>query len=465
MSTASPADTLPPPVPVPPVSRFGNLKLDLRELFSFFLPVFLEQLFISLCSILTSSTIGSLGKAEVSAFNLVEVLTYFLLQIFISMGTGVAVVVAQYRGKQDSAGAGRVAVHSLWFFMAFSVFLTAMIYLFQSPILQLVLGQADADVYANGRTSLLVCTFSFPLYMTYQLCINAVRGAGYPRRTMIVIILTNGLYAGFSWLFVKLGFGMYSPGLALFVARLYGTIHGLILLRGCQDNLSIPSLKIRKLDWKSIRMVLSLGIPLSIENLIFQGGRLLTQTMIVPFGTDSLAANGIANNMSNLLLVPSMTLSGAIVPVVGKCIGEGNPKRAKSVTITGLVMTSLMLAVTSLATYLFMTPFVGLYKQTEEVNAIVRSLFSEYLIIMPLIYTLSFNLPNALRAAGDVKFNMYGSIASMIVFRLVLSYFFCNYTDFGVKSIWYSMYIDWVARSTYFGLRFLSGAWTKKKVV
>ncbi len=445
--------------------RCSTLHADLRELLIFFAPIFFEQLCISICSIITSSTLARLGSAEVSAFNLVDTLNVFLLQIFLAMGTGAAVVVAQYRGKRDPVGAGRVAVQSIWFLTCISLVLLASILVFSRPILNFVLGQADEAIVTNGRTFLLTSAFSIPFFMLYSASANIIRGSGFPRKTMLLSILTNGLYALFSWLFVRLGLGMLSPGLALIIARAYGAVHGLILVRHGNEHLHVPTLLIKKFDFGVVRTVLFIGIPMSIENLIFQGGRLLTQTFIIPFGTVSLAANSIANNMCNLLLVPGSAFSLTLVPIVGKFIGMDDKARARSVTRTGVLLSSLMHVATCAICFLLMTPYIGLYHQPPEVNEVIRAILYPYLWMMPLFWSTSFVLPNALRGAGDVKFNMYGSIASMIVFRLIVSFVLTRFTDLGVHGVWYGMYIDWIARSTFFLLRYHGRAWTEKKLV
>ena len=446
-------------------SRFSTLRADLRELLTFFAPIFFEQLCISICSIITSSTLAGLGSAEVSAFNLVDTLNVFLLQVFLSMGTGAAVVVSQYRGKRDPVGAGRVAVQSIWFLTGISLSLFALILIFNRPLLVFLLGAADEAIFVNGRTFLLTSAFSIPFFMLYNVSANIIRGSGYPRRTMLLSILTNALYALFSWLFVQLGLGMLSPGLALIIARAYGAVHGLLLVRRGNEHLYVPTLRIKKLDFSVVRTVLFIGIPMSIENLIFQGGRLLTQTFVIPFGTDSLAANSIANNMANLLLVPGSAFQLTLVPIVGKFIGMDDKDRARSVTRTGVLLSSLMHVVTCTACYFLMTPFLALYSQPEPVNDIIRVIFRYYLIAMPLLWSVSFVLPNALRGAGDVRVNMYGSIASMIVFRLLVSFCLTHFTNLGVHGIWFGMYIDWIARSTFFLVRFHGHAWTEKKLV
>ena len=68
-------------------------------------------------------------------------------------------------------------------------------------------------------------------------------------------------------------------------------------------------------------------------------------------------------------------------------------------------------------------------------------------------WTLSFVLPNALRAANDVKFTMIVSILSMAVWRLGFSYMLCVRMGWGAVGVWIAMIIDWVCRVTCFVLR------------
>ena len=79
-----------------------------------------------------------------------------------------------------------------------------------------------------------------------------------------------------------------------------------------------------------------------------------------------------------------------------------------------------------------------------------------------LLWSPSFVLPNALRAANDVKFTMVVSILSMAVWRLGFSYLLCSRLGWGAVGVWIAMVIDWICRVTCFALRFGSGAWKTK---
>lgn len=76
-----------------------------------------------------------------------------------------------------------------------------------------------------------------------------------------------------------------------------------------------------------------------------------------------------------------------------------------------------------------------------------------------LLWPAAFVLPNALRAANDVRFTMVISIFSMWTFRILLSYIIAQGLQWGAVGVWIAMVIDWVFRLILFVWRFQSGKW------
>ena len=71
---------------------------------------------------------------------------------------------------------------------------------------------------------------------------------------------------------------------------------------------------------------------------------------------------------------------------------------------------------------IFVRPLVGIYElsgETMELSIILACIHAGFAM---LLWPLSFVLPNALRAANDVKFTMIVSIASMACWRVGFSY-------------------------------------------
>lgn len=81
------------------------------------------------------------------------------------------------------------------------------------------------------------------------------------------------------------------------------------------------------------------------------------------------------------------------------------------------------------------------------------------------MWPTSFTLPNALRAAGDVKYCMFVSIFSMFIFRIIFSVILGIGLDWGAIGVWIAMVFDWIFRCTMFVLRFKKGKWLEYKVI
>jgi Na+-driven multidrug efflux pump len=78
---------------------------------------------------------------------------------------------------------------------------------------------------------------------------------------------------------------------------------------------------------------------------------------------------------------------------------------------------------------------------------------------------MAFALPNALRAANDVKFTMVISMISMWTWRIGFSYILAIVFHMGVLGVWIAMTIDWLCRSICFILRFRKGKYRSMSVI
>ena len=84
------------------------------------------------------------------------------------------------------------------------------------------------------------------------------------------------------------------------------------------------------------------------------------------------------------------------------------------------------------------------------------------LLATPILWSFSFIPPAALRAAGDVKFEMLVSMGGMIFVRVVLAYVLGVVLGMGVMGVWLGMYADWVFRGILLMLRVKSNKWRPK---
>jgi Na+-driven multidrug efflux pump len=214
-----------------------------------------------------------------------------------------------------------------------------------------------------------------------------------------------------------------------------------------------------------VRRILSIGVPSGIENGMFHIGKLFVQGIIASFGTAQIAANAISSNICSMENIPGSAVGMAAVAIVGQCIGANEPGQAKYYSKKLLGIAFLSYLATAPIFLLSRDWMIGLYHVSEHAAELSMILIGSHVVAGTLIWPLAFTLPNFLRAAGDAKFPMVVSLASMWVFRVGFSQVLGSSLGMGVVGVWLAMYIDWICRSVFFVHRFRRGEWLKKRVI
>ena len=102
--------------------------------------------------------------------------------------------------------------------------------------------------------------------------------------------------------------------------------------------------------------------------------------------------------------------------------------------------------------------YCSLSPQTVELTKKLVIFHAAFSIIL---WPAAFVLPNALRAANDVRFTMFVGIGSMIAFRILGSWILCVKMEWGAMGVWIAMIVDWICRIVFFLIRYRSGKWKK----
>ncbi|MFR7483059.1 MAG: MATE family efflux transporter, partial [Eubacterium sp.] len=216
-----------------------------------------------------------------------------------------------------------------------------------------------------------------------------------------------------------------------------------------------------------VKQILSVGIPNGLENGMFQIGRLLVLSLITTFGTNVVAANAIGNSIAGVINVPGQAIGLAMVVVIGQCMGAGNTKQAVDYTKKLMLAVYVLMGALCVLQFVLTDSLVGIFNLTPRAASIASQVLRYSAVFTALIWPLSFDLPNSLRASGDVVFPMVISLVSMFVCRVGLSYVLaCDWgLNLGLLGVWLAMFADWIVRSVFFIVRFAKGKWKHKKVI
>ncbi len=439
---------------------------DSKSLRRLIIPLIIEQLLAATIGIADTIMVASCGEAAVSGISLVDSVNFLLIVLFSSLATGGAVVAAQYIGKGDRESACKSANQLLYSSLFLSLILMTVTIIFRDFILSTVFGAIGNDVMANAQVYFLISAASYPFLAVFNSGAALFRSMGDSKTSMITSIIMNTInVVGNAALIYGANMGVAGAATATLVSRIFGAVLITFLLINKERIIHYKELHKIHFDMSMIKKILYIGVPNGIENSIFQIGKILVASIIAGLGTASITANAVAGNMANIQIIPGSAIGMAMVTVVGQCVGAKDFASAKKYAKKLLFFAYLAIFATTLFLAVFLKPILGFYNLSAETMEITTQIFIIHGICAVFIWAPSFALPNALRAANDVKFTMYTSLATMWACRIALSYVFVNFMDMGVLGIWVAMCIDWVARAALFLWRFFSGKWTKKTLV
>lgn len=450
-----------PDTPAGGVALFS--RLDLRKLI---IPLIIEQALALSVGMIDTVMVANAGAEAVSGVALVETVNILLINLFTALATGGAIVAGQYLGMRDTAAGNRAARQLVIVVTALSLAVMAVCLLLNGPILRVLFGQLSPGVMASARTYFYVTAVSYPFIALFNVAAALFRCMGNTRTAMANALVMNMANIIGNWLFMfDFGMGVFGAALSTLLSRMLAAFSMLWMLRSPRNDIYVRSYSLRRLDLSMIRRILRIGIPNGLENSVFQFGRIIVTGLVAAHGTASIAAHATANSLTGIEVIPGQAIGLALLTVVARCVGAGEYGQAKRYTRQLMGLAYLAMLALNAAMLVVLKPVLGLYSLSGESTELAYSIMLVHGIAATTIWTPSFVLPNALRAAGDVRFPMAVSIASMFIFRIGVSYLLVYTLEMGAISVWLAMVADWAVRSVCFLWRWRSGKWENMTVV
>lgn len=429
-------------------------------------PLVIEQGLAVLVGMADGVMVSSVGEAAISGVSLVDMINNVVLTLFAGLATGGAVVTSQYLGARQRENAQRSAAQVVLMALLAGLAAMALCLALARPMMRLFFGSIAEDVMEMGLIYFRITALSFPFIALYNAGAALFRSQGNSKVSMQASLLMNAInVAGNALCIYGLHMGVAGVAIPTLVSRAVAAIVILMLSMRARGDIRVTWQNLRTIQGKMMGNILRIGIPSAFENSLFQLGRVVVVSMIALFGTTQTSANAVANNLDSLGVIIGQAMSLAMVTVIGQCIGAGDNDQAVYYIKKLLLWDYIAQGISNLLVIAFHRQLIGLYSSlTPETAELSRVLVLIHTCCGIVLWPASFVLPNALRAANDVKFTMYVSVASMLFWRIGSSYILCVALKMGAIGVWIAMVIDWICRVAFFLWRTLSGKWKTKYI-
>lgn len=426
-----------------------------KDLIRLIIPLIIEQTLAVTVGMADGMMVARVGEAAVSGVSLVDTINVLLIGLFGAMATGGAVVSAQFLGQKKNDAASKSGEQ-----LILSVFMLSLIFMLvtllgRGGMLRLLFGKVENDVMNNALTYMFYTSLSFPFIAIYNACAALFRSMGNSRVSMRISLIMNVInIIGNGILIFGLDWGVAGAAIATLASRIFAAVTMMLLLKNKEHPIHIGDPAGFRPDKDMIKRILRIGVPNGMENSVFQIGKILVQGIIATLGTTSITAYAIAGTVSGLCVLPGSAVGLALITVVGQCVGANDYKAVKLYTHKLMKAVYIIMAALNVLIVFLIPAIIRIYDVSNETAKLSAELLTYHCIMASLLWPVAFALPNALRAANDVKFTMIVSIASMWIWRIGFSYILTLVFDFGAMGVYIAMTIDWVCRSIFFVTRF-----------
>ena len=392
----------------------GNIWLHLIH---FSVPMAIGLLFQQLYNTVDTLVVGQfVGKQAQAAVGSTGPIINTVVGFCAGLATGASVVISQRYGAHDDEGLSKAVHTTVALTFILSLAATVIGQLIITPMLRFM--QTPEDVMADSGQYLSIYFAGISGILFYNLGSGILRAVGDSRRPLIFLILSALLNTALDLLFV-LAFGMKVDGVAwaTVLSQILSAVLILVTLSMEKGNYGIRWRRVR-MDRNSLRQILRIGLPSSIQSAITAFSNVFVQSYINYFGSACMAGYGVYGKIDAFALIPVQSISMSSTTFVGQNWGANQPGRAREGVRKATLLSILSTVVLGLLVFVFARPLMNLFSPEEDVIEYgIRFIH----IVTPFDVAICFNqiYAGALRGVGDATMPTVIMLISFVAFRQI----------------------------------------------
>ncbi len=391
----------------------------LKNLIKFAIPFVLSNLFQTFFNAADLAIVGSFcGSDNVAAVGATGVLSRLIVGLFVGLGTGAGIVVAQAIGARDH-DAVRKTVHSAittaligGVILTFFGFFTCEYFLglMKTPADIIALSTLYMKIYFCGIISMLLYNFGAAI----------LRASGDSQTPLMYLMMAGVINVGLNIIFVTL-FNMTVDGVA-WATTISQTFSAVMVIRALCKRTDACKLVLRELRIykKQFLRILAIGLPSGIQGAMFSISNLTIQTAVNSFDSTAInSGHATGSSIESFVYMVGMAFQQTSANFIGQNVGAKNHRRLRKIGFTCLACVMIVYALSAGFIMLFGEELLGLYiKDSAEA---IRWGLLRFSIICPsmVLCAVMDVMGGSLRGLGRATTSMLMSVLGVCGIRLL----------------------------------------------
>ena len=314
-------------------------------------PVVLSMLTSMVYNIADTWFISATGNtALIAGVSLNAPVLTFLMAFGNIFGQGGTSLISRLIGQKQADSSRQVSAACFYLAIGTGLLLSALMFFFRTPILQL-LGATEETMEYAAAYYLCIAVGAVFLVASY-VPMNLLRAEGLSRESMIDSIGGAVLNIILDPIFIfVLGLGAAGAAIATVLGYVFMNVLAVVMIRRKSRMLSV-SVREAHTSAGNIAQIFSVGIPAAVTNILQSVSAVVVNQFLLTWGSDAIAAMGIALKVAMVgqMILIGLTFGG--LPLFGYYYGGGRKEKfmellrfcMRFVCITGAVCTVILFA-------------------------------------------------------------------------------------------------------------------------
>ncbi len=441
------------------------LRHHIRATLALGLPLIGSQVAQILITLTDTIMIGWYGVAELAAVALGG--SYLHTVLIMGMGFALAVtpLVAAAAAQEDEVQVRRVTRMGLWLALLFSA-LVMPLFVFSEPILR-ALGQ-EAAVSANTRIYLDIAGWSIWPSLMFLVLRSHLSALEHTRIVLLATLAAVALNAGLNYLLIFGNFGLPEMGLrgAAWASIASNALIFMILAlyatrkQGLRDYTLFA--RFWRPDWEAFIQVFRLGWPIALTLLAESALFMASMLMMGWVDELTLAAHGIALQITALTFMVHVGLSTAATVRAGRAWGVQDFASLRLAAIAALILSGIMVAAAMVVFVTLPAPLVSAFVGPDDPLRDQIIAIGVGLLMVSALFQLADAAQvmalGLLRGVQDTRVPMIIATISYWLVGIPCSYLFGFVFDWGGQGVWLGLVVGLVLAGGFMMVRFWSKA-------
>lgn len=369
-------------------------------------------------------------------------------QMISAVGTGLAVGGSMKISEAYGAGDYRLVkkrVNTLYAICIGLCIMVALLIPFSRQIL--VLANTPENLLLEGQgyfaaeLTALILTFFNTVYIAIE------RSRGHSKRILNLNLAMTVLKLSLTALFVYvLEMGIVMIGVATFISQGLITIFGVINMREKDTAFSVE-IKEVSAEKEVLQPMLKVAYPVSIEKVAFGFGKVVVNSMSGLYGSLTVGALGISNNMCGLITSCQNGMQDGSSGIISQNLGAGNLKRVIEAFWKTLVINISIGAAGMLVSLAFLEQLTALFAMSQGgYNRIFQDMIIhiyQYDVVgsaIPLAFVSA--VMALLFGLGYTKLTLVINFLRVFVYRIPVLWLLQHMTSLGSEAVGIMMLIS-----------------------